>query len=83
MDPDTIANEIKADEPIVTSFIGTFNPALGELLHLGLKLLAAAEPAVYKSVTAFLSGQDLTDQQKADKAAAIQRLQNPDDYFKD
>lgn len=81
MDPDTIANDITAAEPIVTSFIGTFNPALGEGLHLGLKLLAAAEPAVYRSVTAFLSGAELTDQQKAEKAEALVRLQNPASYF--
>lgn len=78
---DTIAADISAAEPIITSFIGTLNPAIGEGLHLGLKLLAAAEPAVYNAVAAALQGTPLTDQQQTDKAAAIQRLQNPASYF--
>lgn len=84
MNPTTgqqIGQDISAAEPIISSFIGTLNPAIGEGVHLGLKLLAVAEPAVYNALAAALQGTDLTDQQKADQSAAIGRLQNPASYF--
>lgn len=78
---DTIGADIAAAEPIISAFISSFNPAIGEGLHLGLKLLAVAEPPVYNAVVAALQGTPLTPEQTQAKNDAITRLQNPAQYF--
>ena len=78
---DSIGADITAAEPIIAGFVKSLNPAIGEGVDLGLKLLGAAEPAVYNAVAAAIQGTPLSDQQQADKAAAIQRLQDPNSYF--
>lgn len=78
-----IGADIAAAETVIGPFIRSLSPGIGSGVDLALKLLAKAEPAAYNAIVLELQGTPLTDQQKTERDAAIQRLQRPDDYFKD
>lgn len=80
---DIIGQDITAAEPIIAGFVSTFNPAIGGGVALALKLLAAAEPAVYNAIAAAIQRTELTPDQISARDAAIVRLQNPGSYFAD
>jgi hypothetical protein len=81
--PEQIALDIQLANKVITPWIAAFNPAIGGALNMALSLLAIAEPAIYKSLAAAISGQDLTPDQEAEKNAAEGRMQNPGQYFAD
>ena len=76
-----IAADIAAADAVLTPLITSFNPAVGTGIHLGLKLLSVAEPAVYAAVIAVLQGTPLTPEQDAALKVAEANLQTPEKYF--
>lgn len=76
-----IAQDIAAADAVLTPLISSFNPAVGTGVHLGLKLLSVAEPAVYAAVIAVLQGVPLTPEQDAALKTAEANLQSPEKYF--
>lgn len=78
---DQIGVDLAAVDAVIGPFIATLAPGIGTGVSLGLKLLAVAEPAAYNAVAAAIQGTPLSDQQIADKDAAIARLQNPRSYL--
>ncbi len=76
-----IAQDIAAADAIITPWITTLNPAIGSALHLALKLLSVAEPAVYTAIASLIQGTPLTPEQDAAIKAAATKLQNPEQYF--
>jgi hypothetical protein len=76
-----IAEDIAAADAVLSPLITSFNPVIGAGIHLGLKLLSIAEPAVYAAVVATLQGTPLTADQQAALDKAKANLQSPEQYF--
>src|SRR5690348_6063369 len=76
-----IAQDIAAADAVLTPLISSVNPVVGTGVHLGLKLLSVAEPAVYAAVVAVLQGNPLTPEQDAALKTAEGNLQTPEKYF--